>query len=58
MPKPIDLVVGQIRNLDYDRHAGWEAFFKMEYENEKLKEEVERLKKEIRRLKSGRKIKR
>lgn len=56
--KQVDFICGKIENLEHDRCAGWEAFYKKDYENEKLREEIAKLKAEIRRLKSGSKIKR
>lgn len=53
MGKPIDLVIGKIEDLENDRQAAWEAFYKKDYENEELREEIAELKAEIRRLKSG-----
>lgn len=53
--RPIDYIIGRIEELDSDRSAGWEAFYKVDYENEKLKEEIARLKKELRENRRGRK---
>jgi len=53
MGRPIDLVIGKIEEIHNDRCAGWEAFYKKDYENEELREEIAKLKAEIRRLKSG-----
>jgi cell division protein FtsB len=53
MGRQIDYVVGKIEDLEDDRQAGWEAFYKKDYENEALREEIAKLKAEIRRLKSG-----
>lgn len=55
MGRPIDLVIGKIEDLENDRQAGWEAFYRKDYENEELREEIAKLKDEIRRLKIGRK---
>ena len=52
MGKQIDYVVGRIDEMDSDRNAAWEAFYRVEYENEKLREEIADLKAEIRRLKA------
>lgn len=57
MSRPIDLVIGKIEDIETDRLAGWQAFYKKDYENEELREEIAKLKAEIRRLKSGAKIK-
>lgn len=51
--KQIDYVIGQIRQLVDNGDCGWEAFHKLDYENEKLKEQIKKLKAQIRRLKSG-----
>jgi cell division protein FtsB len=53
MGRQVDYVVGKIEALEDDRQAGWEAFYKKDYENEKLREEIAKLKSDIRRLKSG-----
>jgi len=62
MIRPIDLIIGKIEELHSDRNTGWEAFFKADYQVEKLIDEIADLKKEIKRLKellrrrSGRKV--
>lgn len=58
MGRPIDFVIGKIEDIESDRQAGWNAFYKKDYENEELREEIAKLKAEIRRLKGGAKIKR
>ena len=50
MGKQIDYVVGRIDEMDDDRHAGWEAFYRKDYENEELREEIADLKAQIRKL--------
>jgi hypothetical protein len=57
MGRPIELVVGKIMDLEDDRCAGWQAFYKVDYELAKAIDEIADLKAEIRRLKRGRKIK-
>lgn len=51
MAKPVDLIVGSIKNLEHDRCAGWEAFYRIDYENDKMKELIKKLKGEVKRLK-------
>lgn len=58
MSRQIDLVVGKIEELEIDRMAGWEAFYKKDYENDELREEIARLKQIIRDLQKGIKARR
>lgn len=51
--KPVDLVVGKIEEMEHDRCAGWDAYYKKDYENDELRRELAKLKAEIRRLKGG-----
>jgi hypothetical protein len=53
MRRPIDLIVGKIEELHDDKCAGWEAFYRKDYENEELREEIVRLKTIIRDLQKG-----
>ena len=55
MGRPIDLVIGKIEDLETDRLAGWEAYYKKDYENEELREEIARLKAVIRKLRESKK---
>ena len=48
--KPVELVVGSIRDLDTDRQAAWLAFYRKDLECDALRLEVERLKATISRL--------
>jgi hypothetical protein len=45
--KPIDLVVGSIRELDTDRLAGWNAYFKADAEIKRLRAAIKRLRKRL-----------
>lgn len=51
MGRPIDLVIGKIEEMHEDRCAGWQAYYKKDYENDELREEIARLKATIRQLK-------
>lgn len=51
MAKQVDLICGSIQSLEHDRCAGWDAFYKKDYENEKLMDEIKKLKEEVKRLK-------
>jgi hypothetical protein len=50
MSRPIDLVIGKIEEMHEDKCAGWEAFYKKDYENEMLREEIAELKQKVRNL--------
>lgn len=53
MENQADYVIGKIAQLENDRQAGWEAFYKKDYECEELREELAKLKETIRRLNNG-----
>lgn len=53
MAKPIDLVIGSIQSMEHDRCAGWQAFYRKDYECDDLREEIARLKVIIRDLQKG-----
>ena len=53
--KQVDFICGKIENLEHDRCAGWEAFYKKDYENEELREEIAKLNKIIRNLRRKKK---
>lgn len=41
--KPVDLVCGSIMNIESDRLAGWNAFFKKDAECEVLKAKLRKI---------------
>jgi hypothetical protein len=45
--KQIDLVVGQITDLNTDRLVGWSAYYRSEAEVERLRKIISRLKKRL-----------
>lgn len=55
MGRPIDFVIGKIEDIESDRQAGWEAFYRKDYENEELREEIAKLNKIIRNLRRKKK---
>jgi hypothetical protein len=57
MARPLDLIIGKIEELHQDKCAGWDAFYKADYELDKAIDEIAKLKKQIKELKSGSKIK-
>mgnify|MGYP001613964235 CR=1 FL=1 len=53
MGRQIDLVIGEIHDLNDDRLAGWSAYFAADNHREALEDEIKKLKEQIRRLKNG-----
>jgi hypothetical protein len=48
--KPLDVIFQSINQMDVDRHAGWQAFYRKDAECDELRLEIKRLKSTISRL--------